>query len=139
MIENFKISSKEIEKINLTNKSDKNFRLENLKSFNLKGFPTKQDEDWKFSDIRQIFSENFKKIQVNSVSPKKNSLKKINDFDHNHILLVNGSLIESDFKFEKKNKIKITNYKEENFLREKSDNPLICLNNALSNEGFSIN
>ena len=27
---------------------------------------------------------------------------------------------------------------EVDFLREKSDNPLICLNNALSNEGFFI-
>ena len=38
MIENFKIDSKEIDKINFINKEDKNFRIENLNIFNSKGF-----------------------------------------------------------------------------------------------------
>ena len=37
MIENFKISLKEIDKINSINKEDKNNRIENLKFFNKKG------------------------------------------------------------------------------------------------------
>ena len=50
MIENFKINLKEIDKINLINQDDKNYRIKNLEFFNKKGFPTKKDEDWKFSD-----------------------------------------------------------------------------------------
>ena len=138
MIENFKISLKEIDKINLINQDDKKFRIKNLEFFNQKGFPTKKEEDWKFSDLREIFYKNFKKIDVNYNHPEENKFRQIEDFDHNYILLINGRLITSDFKFEDKNKIKINNYKEENFSREKSNNPLICLNDALSNTGYNL-
>ena len=138
MLENFKISLKEIDKINLINQADKSNRIKNLEFFNQKGFPTKKEEDWKFSDLREIFSKNFKKIDINNSQPKENKFRLIKDFDHNYILLINGRLIRSDFKFEDKNKIKITGYNEKNFSREKSNNPLICLNNALSNEGYNL-
>tara|TARA_B100000427_G_C15464314_1_gene575531 strand:- start:32 stop:1285 length:1254 start_codon:yes stop_codon:yes gene_type:complete len=138
MLENFKISLKEIDKINLINQADKSNRIKNLEFFNQKGFPTKKEEDWKFSDLREIFYKNFKKIDVNYNHPEENKFRQIEDFDHNYILLINGRLITSDFKFEDKNKIKINNYKEENFSREKSNNPLICLNDALSNTGYNL-
>ena len=138
MIENFKISLKEIDKINLINEDDKNYRIKNLEFFNQKGFPTKKEEDWKFSDLREIFYKNFKKIDINNIHHEENKFRLIKDFDHNYILLINGRFIRSDFKFEDKNKIQITGYKEENFSREKSNNPLICLNNALSNEGYNL-
>ena len=138
MLENFKISLKEIDKINLINQEDKNYRIKNLEFFNQKGFPTKKEEDWKFSDLREIFSKNFKKIEIYNTQPEENKFRLINEFEHNYILLINGRLIKSDFKFEDKNKIKITDYKEENFSREKSNNPLICLNNALSMGGFNL-
>ena len=138
MIENFKISLKAVDKINSINQGDKNNRIENLKFFNKKGFPTKKDEDWKFSDLREIFSKNFKKIDINDIYPEEHKFRSINDFDHNYILLVNGRLIKSDFKFEDKNKIKITPFKEQNFTREISNNSLVCLNNALSNEGYNL-
>ena len=63
MIENFKIDSNEIDKINFINKDDKNFRIENLNAFNNTGFPSKKEEDWKFSDTKAIFSKNFKKVE----------------------------------------------------------------------------
>ena len=105
MIENFKINLKEIDKINLINQDDKNYRIKNLEFFNQKGLPTKKDEDWKFSDLREIFSKNFKKIDVNNSKPEENKFRLIKDFDHNYILLINGRFIRSDFKFEDKNKV----------------------------------
>ena len=107
MLENFKISLKEIDKINLINQEDKNYRIKNLEFFNQKGFPTKKEEDWKFSDLREIFSKNFKKIEIYNTQPEENKFRLINEFEHNYILLINGRLIKSDFKFEDKNKIKI--------------------------------
>ena len=138
MIENFKINEKEIEKINLINEEDKNFRLKNLKQFNQKGFPSKNEEDWKFSDIKKILEKNFGEIKINNSDPKENSVRLINDFDHNYILLINGKLIKSDFKFENKDKIKITHYKPENFSSKENDNSLISLNNALYQNGFFL-
>ena len=138
MIENFKIDSKEIDKINLINKEDKNFRIENLNAFNRTGFPSKKEEDWKFSDVRAIFTKNFKKLNTDNSNSKETNIKLINEFDHNYIFLVNGKLVKSEFKFEDKNKIKISNYHEEKFSEKKSENPFICLNHALSNNGYYL-
>ena len=138
MIENFKIDSNEIDKINLINKDDKNFRIENLNAFNNTGFPSRKEEDWKFSDTKAIFSKNFKKLSFNNSNSKDTDIKLIKDFDHNYMFLVNGKLIKSDFKFEDKSKIKISNYHEEKFSEKKSKNPFICLNNALSNNGYYL-
>ena len=138
MNENFKISPSEINKIKILNQKDKNFRLENLKLFNQQGFPTRNHEDWKFSDINQIFSKNFKNLESfkNEIKPK--SINFIKEFDHNHILMVNGKLENSEFKFEDKNKIKIKSYNESNFSINKEENSLINLNNALSNNGLFL-
>ena len=46
MIENFEVLSSEIDKIKRISKKEKNFRIKNLKSFNLTGFPNKKYEDW---------------------------------------------------------------------------------------------
>ena len=138
MNENFKISPSEINKIKVLNQKDKNFRLENLKLFNQQGFPTRNHEDWKFSDINQIFSKNFKNLESfkNEIKPK--SINFIKEFDHNHILMVNGKLENSEFKFEDKNKIIIKSYNESNFSINKEENSLINLNNALSNNGLFL-
>ena len=98
MIENFKIDSNEIDKINLINNEDKNFRIENLNAFNNKGFPGKKDEDWKFSDVRTIFSKNFKKLNLDKLNLKEADINLIKDFDHNYIFLINGRLTKNDFK-----------------------------------------
>ena len=138
MNENFKISPSEINKIKVLNQKDKNFRLENLKLFNQQGFPTRNHEDWKFSDINQIFSKNFKNLESfkNEIKPK--SINFIKEFDHNHILMVNGKLENSEFKFEDKNKIKIKSYNDSNFSINNEENSLINLNNALSNNGLFL-
>ena len=138
MNENFKISPSEINKIKILNQKDKNFRLENLKLFNQQGFPSRNQEDWKFSDINQIFSKNFKNLESfkNEIKPK--SINFIKEFDHNHILMVNGKLENSEFKFEDKNKIKIKSYNDSNFSLNNEENSLINLNNALSNNGLFL-
>ena len=138
MNENFKINPSEISKIKVLNQKDKNFRLENLKLFNQLGFPTRNHEDWKFSDINQIFSKNFKNLESfkNEIKPK--SINFIKEFDHNHILMVNGKLESSEFKFEDKNKIKIKSYNDSNFSLNNEENSLINLNNALSNNGLFL-
>ena len=138
MIGNFKINSKEINKIKKISKEERDFRIKNLNLFNAKGFPSKKHEDWKFSDLREIVYKNFKKLNVNKVNSKIKKVNLIKDFDHNYIVVVNGELNSSNFKFEEKNKIKIKVFKNDNFLQENEDNPLIYLNHALSNKGYYI-
>ncbi len=138
MIENFKISSKEIDKIKKISKIEKDFRINNLNFFNKKGFPNKKQEDWKFSDLREIIQKNFKKLKVNQVNSKVKKVNLIKDFDHNYIVVVNGELKSSNLKFEDKNKVRIKNFKNDNFLQENKENPLVCLNHALSDKGYDV-
>ncbi len=138
MTENFKINSKEIDKIKKITKKERDFRIKNLNLFNKKGFPNKKHEDWKFSDLREIVYKNFKELNVNNKNSKVKKANLIKDFDHNYIMLVNGELKSNNFKFEEKNKIKIETFQNNNFLQENKDNSLIHLNHALSNNGFSL-
>ena len=138
MMQNFKINSEEIDKIDLINQKEKDFRIKNLEVFNSKGFPSNKEEEWKFSDVKKIFNNNFKKIEVKSKLSKINTISPIKDFDHNYILLVNGKLKQSEFKFEDKEKINIRNYHSENFSDQTSSNSLVCLNNALADGGFFL-
>ena len=117
MIENFKINSKEIDKIKKITKKERDFRIKNLNLFNKKGFPNKKHEDWKFSDLREIVYKNFKELNVNNKNSKVKKANLIKDFDHNYIMLVNGELKSNNFKFEEKNKIKIETFQNNNILQ----------------------
>jgi len=138
MIESFKINLKEIDKIKKITKEEKDFRIKNLNLFNEKGFPNKKYEDWKFSDLREIVYKNFKKLNIKKINSKVKKVNLIKDFDHNYVMLVNGKLISSNFKFEERNKITIKDFQNDNFLQKNEDNPLIYLNRALSETGYCI-
>ncbi len=135
---NFKINSNAIEKIGNFNAKEKEFRLKNLDSFNKNGFPNKKSEDWKFSDLREIVSKNFKKLDLKVVKTDAQKIKFIQEFDHNYIIVTNGELTSSNFKFEEKNKIKVQNYLNNNFINKQENNPLINLNHALSDKGYFL-
>ena len=138
MLENFKIDASEIDKIKIFTNEEKNFRLKNLNYFNDTGFPNRKIEDWKFTDLKNIVSKNFNKLDFKS---KKNSEPKIDflkSFDHNYLIVVNGELSSSNFEFEQEDKITVKNFINENFSGKKEHNPLICLNHALSDKGYFL-
>ena len=62
----------------------------NLNLFNSQGFPNKSKEDWKFTDIKKIFNENFNTFSFKNLYKDKISFNKIKDFDHNYIVTING-------------------------------------------------
>ena len=135
MTPNFQFDIKNIKNIS---SSEKKMRQESLKLFNNVGFPNKRSEEWKFTDLNKIISENFKKLApINALVNKKN-IKLIKNFEHNYIILINGMLSENNFKHEEKNKINISDYKSESIQIKDSKNPLINLNNALSQGGYFL-
>ena len=136
-MQNFEINSTQIDKIKKMTTEEKNFRIKNLEFFKTTGFPNKRFEDWKFSDFENIVGKNFEELNVKEVSSDVNKIDLIKDFEHNYILLVNGILHSSNFKHEDKNKIKINSYKK-NIDYKPSKNPLICLNHALAENGYSL-
>ncbi len=134
----FKPNEKEIEKIGKFSIEEKNFRIENLKNFNSVGFPNKLVEDWKFSDLRDIVSKNFAKLDLKLKPSKEENFDFIKDFEHNYIVLVNGRLTSNNFQHEDKSQIIINPYLNKDFSNKKEKNPLINLNYALSIEGFNL-
>ena len=99
MVQNLEINSNQIDKIKKITKEEKNFRIKNLNFFNSVGFPNKRLEDWKFTDFKEIINKNFDKIETKKISFYFKKINFIKDFEHNYILLVNGSLNSSNFEF----------------------------------------
>ena len=138
MLDNFKFNINEIDKIKKITKEEKDFRLKNLSYFNENGFPNKKNEDWKFSDLREIVLKNFSKLDSKITKSIDSNINFIKDFDHNFIVVKNGELSFSDFKFEDKSKIKIKSFFNNIFTNKKELNPLVNLNHALANNGYSL-
>ena len=85
-----------------------NIRIKNLNIFKEKGFPSKKEENWKYTDLKTILSNNLNKLEI----PKNNKTSQYNNgwllknFQHNQIILVNGDFVSSNFSFEVEEKIK---------------------------------
>ena len=137
MLENFQINSDEIDKIKKITPKEKNFRIKNLKFFQNTGLTNKKQEDCKFSDFQNIVNSNFDELEAVNISSNINKISTLKDFDHNYIFLVNGVLHSSNFDYEEKGKIKIKTYKS-NVNYQSNKNPLICLNHALAETGYSL-
>ena len=136
-MQNFEINSSTIDKIKKITKKEKNFRNQNLDFFKSVGFPNKRLEDWKFSDFKDIINKNFEKLDVQKSTNNTQQINLLKNFDHNYIFLINGNLSSSNFDFEEKNKIKINIYEGDTDYQI-SKNPLVCLNHALAEGGYSL-
>ena len=101
-------------------------------------FQIKKNEDWKFSDLKAIVSKNFSKLDIQLSKSKKQKVDFIKDFEHNYIVVVNGELTISDFKYEEKSNITLRSFTNDNYSNKKEKNPLINLNHALSDKGFFL-
>ena len=136
-MQNFEINSTQIDKIKKITTEEKSFRIKNLEFFKATGFPNKRFEDWKFSDFKDIVDKNFKELDTKKVSSNIKKIDLLRDFEHNYILLLNGNLYSSNFDHEDKNKITINPY-DKSIDYKISKNPLVCLNHALAENGYSL-
>ena len=135
---NFEIKSEEINKFKEISQEEKDFRIKNLEYFNNIGLPSKKLEDWKFTDLREIINNNFKKLDTFQKNQKFSNFKLLEDFEHNYIILLNGTLNSFDFSFEDSSKIKIENYTEKNLKYKDNKNSLVNLNHALFTNGYYL-
>ena len=128
----------DLKKIPVSSDEEALERKKNFELFLETGLPNKKDENWKFSDLNFIISKNFEQISISDDFRFDKKIGFINDFDHNHITLINGVYKSCDIRFEEKEKVKIESFKSfDNFTNEK-DNNLYNLNKALSSGGFSL-
>ncbi len=127
----------DLKKISNSSEKEALDRKENLKLFFANGLPNKKEENWKFTDFNKIISKNFKNIKNNDLIPDP-KVELINDFEHNYIVLVNGSFASSNMKFEEKDKVKIKKFNSFEEIKYQSVNNLNYLNKALSLGGFNL-
>ena len=125
-------------KISNSSKKEEIDRIKNLEQFLKTGLPNKKDENWKFSDLNTIISKNFKNISNNDNFKLDKKIQLINNFEHNQIVLINGSFKSSDIKFEDKEKVEIKSLNSSDKLNYQSNNNLHFLNKALSLGGFYL-
>ena len=113
-------------------------REKNLKLFLKAGLPNKQSENWKFTDLNSIINKNFKNITNNQDFKLEKKIDLIDEFEHNNIVIVNGSLKSVDMKFEDKEKLKIEKFNSTDNFAYNFNNNLSFLNKALSLGGFFL-
>jgi len=128
----------DIEKIKNLSQEEKVARKKNLDLFYESGFPSKQVEDWKFTDLNLILNKNFDNISNEVNFEPSKEFKAIEDFKHNFIFLTNGKIISTNFDHEEKSKILIKDFNQEEVTNIDSSNALALLNSALSSGGFSL-
>ena len=88
--------------------------------------------------MNSIIAKNFNTITNNQNFKLDKKIELIKDFDHNKIILVNGSLNSSDISFEEKDKIKINVLNSIDDLNIQLNDNLFYLNKALSTGGLYI-
>ena len=128
----------DVDKIKSLSNEEKVLRKKDLNTFLKAGFPNKQNEDWKFTDLNAILNKNFDEITNNFEFNLNKKLEILENFDHNYILLTNGALSKSDFNYEDENKIEIKDFKNTNTATPVTTNNLTLLNKALSSGGYSL-
>ena len=117
-----------------------NLKKEFLNKFIKDGLPSKNLENWKFSDLSQIIK---KEIGDLSFFNDTSSLNKIDQsmyldgLEHNSIVFINGRTEKIDFQFEDKEKVQISY--DLDLKKTYSDiNSLVNLNNAFSDKNLKI-
>ena len=128
----------DLKKLSFSSQNDEIERKKNFELFLKKGLPNKKDENWKFSDLNSIIKKIFKEISNNDEFKFDKKIELIEDFEHNHIILINGMFKSCDLKFEDKEKVKIGSLNSIDDLYEKPNSNLYFLNKALSLGGFSV-
>jgi len=140
----------EFQKVNQTGGELDDIRIKNFNIFKKKGFPSKKEESWKYTDLKTMLHNNLNKLEV--LNNKKTSQYHgdwlLKNFLHNQIILVNGEFVSSAFSFEAKDKIKIKPLRavlkdKKNFEKIKKffdyqKNSLTSLNHALVHDGIFL-
>ena len=106
-----------------------------LTNTNLFKFPIYSASNWLY-----YYPSGFKKL-LNWLQDEFEFNKKIeliNDFEHNHVIIVNGIFQSCDIRFEEKEKLKIETLKSLNDFDNHSSSQLHHLNKALSLGGFNL-
>jgi Fe-S cluster assembly protein SufD len=128
-----------IKNLNLSQK-DIEIKKFSLDSFINRGFPSRKEEDWRFSDLNQIIKKNIGELSFYNDYSSTNKVDTsvfVDGLEHNKIVFVNGRIEKIDFNYEIKDQIEIID-QSENINKFNNNNSLSDLNNAFTNKFFKI-
>ena len=111
-----------------------------LNDFMKIGFPSRRQENWKFSDLNQIIKKNIGELSFYndySFTNKIDTSVYIDGLEHNKIVFINGRIEKIDFSYEKKEKVEIIEGSE-TIDKSNNFNSLIDLNRAFTNKSYKI-
>ncbi len=140
MKEQLQIDFDKIIKTSSFSNKDIELKQNSLNQFINMGFPTKRQENWKFSDLNQIIKNKIGELSFYndySSTNKVNTSTFVDGLEHNKIVFINGRIEKISFDYENKDKIEIVDEPE---INKRSDNlnSLADLNRAFTNKSFKI-
>ena len=121
-------------------KRDIELKQKSLNEFIKTGFPSRRQENWKFSDLNQIIKKNIGDLSFYNDYSSSNKIDTsvfVDGLEHNKIIFVNGRIEKIDFDYEKKDKVEIIDEQEIDN-RSNKFNSLINLNKAFTNKFYKI-
>ena len=121
-------------------KRDIELKQNSLNEFIKTGFPSRRQENWKFSDINQIIKKNIGDLSFYNDYSSSNKIDTsvfVDGLEHNKIIFINGRIEKIDFDYEKKDKVEIIDEQEIDN-RSNKFNSLINLNKAFTNKFYKI-
>ena len=104
------------------------------------GFPSRRQENWKFSDLNQIIKKNIGELSFYndySFTNKVDTSVYVDGLEHNKIVFINGRIEKIDFSYEKKEKVEIIEGSE-TIDKLNNFNSLVDLNRAFTNKSYKI-
>ena len=121
-------------------KRDIELKQNSLNEFIKTGFPSRRQENWKFSDLNQIIKKNIGDLSFYNDYSSSNKIDTsvfVDGLEHNKIIFVNCRIEKIDFDYEKKDKVEIIDEQEIDN-RSNKFNSLINLNKAFTNKFYKI-
>jgi len=140
MKEQLQIDFDNIIKTSSFSKKDIKLKQNFLNEFIKTGFPNRREENWKFSDLKQIIKKNIGELSFYndySLANKIDTSVFVDGLEYNKIVFINGRIEKIDFDYEKKDKIEIIDETEVDN-RPNNLNSLIDLNKAFTNKCYKI-
>ena len=140
MKEQLQIDFDNIIKTSSFTKRDIELKQNSLNEFIKTGFPSRRQENWKFSDLNQIIKKNIGDLSFYNDYSSSNKIDTsvfVDGLEHNKIIFVNGRIEKIDFDYEKKDKVEIIDEQEIDN-RSNKFNSLINLNKAFTNRFYKI-
>ena len=140
MKEQLQIDFDNIIKTSNFTKRDIELKQNSLNEFIKTGFPSRRQENWKFSDLNQVIKKNIGDLSFYNDYSSSNKIDTsvfVDGLEHNKIIFINGRIEKIDFDYEKKDKVEIIDEQEIENSSNKF-NSLINLNKAFTNKFYKI-